>query len=147
MQNYLISWAFLENKTFGRVVSIILKRCKGESSTLFLLARDMPHHPFSLISLLHQTSIFFVSLFLFPLFFFLYSSLLVLGPAIPSSLTKSISLSNEEIKHLTLKFQLQSWWVSNRAVTSLIWLVFFYLANRNQNFQFVKVSTKLDRNS
>ena len=144
MQNYLISWAFLENKTFGRVVSIILKRCKGESSTLFLLARDMPHHPFSLISLLHQTSIFFVSLFLFPLFFFLYSSLLVLDPAIPSFLTKSISLSNEEIKHLTLKFQLQSWWVSNRTLTSLVWLGFFLSGQSKSKFSVCK---SLDRNS
>ena len=35
----------------------------------------------------------------------------------------------------------------DRAVISSVRLVFFYPANRNQNFWFVKVSTKTDQNS
>ena len=57
-----------------------------------------------------------------PFSLFLFSSLFALTRQPPLSLQNKISLSKEEIKGLTLKFQLPSLWVSNQ---NFIWLFLF----------------------
>ena len=57
-----------------------------------------------------------------PFSLFLFSSLFALIRQPPLSHQNKISLSKEEIKGLTLKFQLPSLWVSNQ---NFIWLFLF----------------------
>ena len=57
-----------------------------------------------------------------PFSLFLFSSLFALTLQPPLSHQNKISLSKEEIKGLTLKFQLPSLWVSNQ---NFIWLFLF----------------------